>query len=254
MLNNRSIAIGSHVGFARKGAKNYRALTGTIALTNDSAAVVGTGTAFDDDLEVGQTLRVGDYTLTISVITDGTHLTIDAVFAGDTAAGLTAFREAGTLAGPTVKPVTVIPAHWLNFGSVSAATFEPNLKSSTVIAPLAGGGIYQPKTIVPVGFSPMLKLTTNEINELILESLYCGAGPIVNGANFVPGGGTGLIEGWLQIKRYAGNTLELIVEQYGFLSVKTEKADGSGKHIEPEYEFAVMGNALAVGNSTLASI
>lgn len=252
-LNIRSLILGAHIGFARRGAVNFRSLTGTLGVTNGSTALVGVGTNFDPDVAVGQKLSIAGRIVQIATLTDDTHIVLSAAWDGDTATGLTGYRQGLNISGPTIKPVSTIPAHWLEIGTVDEATIEPNLKTSTVIAPLPGSGFYQPRTKVSAGSAPMLKIKTNEVSEISLEAIYC-SGPIEDATEFTPGAGTGLIEGWLQIKRYSGNTLALLVEQYGFLSVKSEKTDGSGKYIQPEYEFEIMGNALAIGNSTLASV
>lgn len=252
-LNPRSLILGAHVGFARRGAVNFRALTGTLGVTNGSTAVVGVGTGFDPDVAVGQKLSIAGRIVQIAAIASDTALTLTAAWDGDTATGLTGYRQGLNNSGPTIKPVSTIPAHWIDIGSVDEASFESNLKTATVVAPLPASGFYQPKTKVSAGSAPMLKLKVNEVTELVIESLYC-SGEITDAADFTPGAGTGLIEGWLQIKRYSGNTLTLLIEQYGFLSVKAEKTDGSGKVIMPEFDFEIMGNSLAIGNSTLASV
>ena len=69
------------------------ALAGTVAVTNGSAAVVGTGTAFTTALAVGDSVNIVDEIFTVSVITDATHLTLDSTYAGSTASGLTAYSD-----------------------------------------------------------------------------------------------------------------------------------------------------------------
>lgn len=64
---------------------------GTIALTNNSAAVVGTGTAFTTDLKVGDFIVVivggVTYTLGVKTITSATALTLITAYGGPTATG-----------------------------------------------------------------------------------------------------------------------------------------------------------------------
>ncbi len=50
------------------------ALTGTVAITNGSPNVVGTGTAFTTQLQVGWSIVVGAQTRVINTISDDTHL------------------------------------------------------------------------------------------------------------------------------------------------------------------------------------
>lgn len=65
---------------------------GTIALTNNSAAVSGTGTIFTTELKVGDFIGViaggTPYTLIVASISSNTQLTIGGAFAGPTASGL----------------------------------------------------------------------------------------------------------------------------------------------------------------------
>lgn len=65
---------------------------GTIALTNNSAAVSGTGTSFTTELKVGDFIGVivggTPYTLIVAAISSNTQLTLGAAYAGPTATGL----------------------------------------------------------------------------------------------------------------------------------------------------------------------
>lgn len=65
---------------------------GTIALTNNSTAVSGTGTSFTTELKVGDFIGViaggTPYTLIVASISSNTQLTIGGAFAGPTASGL----------------------------------------------------------------------------------------------------------------------------------------------------------------------
>lgn len=76
------------------------AIAGTVATTNGSNAVVGTGTTFGTDLNVGDRITIqSDSTgtvYTVTAVTDATHATIGPVFGGSTASG-----KAATQAGYT---------------------------------------------------------------------------------------------------------------------------------------------------------
>lgn len=65
---------------------------GTIALTNNSSAVNGTGTAFTTELKAGDFIGVtvgnSPYTMIVSSITSDTQLTIGGAFNGPTSSGL----------------------------------------------------------------------------------------------------------------------------------------------------------------------
>lgn len=75
------------------------ALTGTVAKTNGSNALVGTGTAFTTELSVGQAIDVPGTavaTRVVTAITDDTHLTVAGNYA-NTASGQTATRRNSVL-------------------------------------------------------------------------------------------------------------------------------------------------------------
>lgn len=71
------------------GNKDRKSVTGTIAVTNNSKAVVGTGTIFTTQLKTGNTLVIANVEYRIESITDNTHLTLHVKYAGSTATGLT---------------------------------------------------------------------------------------------------------------------------------------------------------------------
>jgi hypothetical protein len=71
------------------GNKDTKAVTGTIAVTNASGAVVGTSTVFTTELKTGQTLVIDSVEYRIAAIASATALTITPVYAGSTASGLT---------------------------------------------------------------------------------------------------------------------------------------------------------------------
>lgn len=70
------------------------AIAGTVAVTNGSAAVVGTTTVFLTALTVGQAIRIGTEYFYVSAIADDTHLTLSGNIAGVTASGLTLYKNA----------------------------------------------------------------------------------------------------------------------------------------------------------------
>ena len=55
----------------------YKALTGTVAVTASSAAVVGTGTSFTTELDVDYIVKINSITYRVLSITDNTNLTLD---------------------------------------------------------------------------------------------------------------------------------------------------------------------------------
>ena len=71
------------------GNKDTKSVTGTIAVTNASAAVTGSSTLFTTELKTGQTLVINSVEYRIAAITSATALTLASVYAGSTASGLT---------------------------------------------------------------------------------------------------------------------------------------------------------------------
>lgn len=71
------------------GKKDTSAVTGTIAVTNGSADVVGTSTAFTTELKAGSFIVVGGVKYKVLKITDNTNLTLTSNFEASTASGLT---------------------------------------------------------------------------------------------------------------------------------------------------------------------
>lgn len=69
-------------------AANATKGAGTVAATNASAAVVGTGTTFTTSYVAGDKIGISGVVYTILSITDATHLTLTANYAGTTASGL----------------------------------------------------------------------------------------------------------------------------------------------------------------------
>jgi hypothetical protein len=63
------------------GNKDSKAVTGTIAVTNGSKAVVGTGTTFTTQLKSGNTIVIANVEYRVESITDNTHLTLHADYA-----------------------------------------------------------------------------------------------------------------------------------------------------------------------------
>jgi len=75
-------------------------LQGTISVTNGSAAVTGTGTAFTTQLAANSIISISGVTYTVATITNDTTLTLTANYSGATASGI-------TVPGSFSVPVTV---------------------------------------------------------------------------------------------------------------------------------------------------
>ena len=71
------------------GNKDTKAVAGTVAVTNGSATLTGTGTAFLTALASGNTVVIANVEYRVVAITSNTVATLHKVYAGSTASGLT---------------------------------------------------------------------------------------------------------------------------------------------------------------------
>jgi hypothetical protein len=70
-------------------------VTGTVAVINGSTSVVGTGTAFNTELSVGNVLLINTSRVMVSQVLSDTNLTLNAAFTGASGSGITAYRLEG---------------------------------------------------------------------------------------------------------------------------------------------------------------
>ena len=74
-------------------------LTGTLAVTNNSIAILGSGTSFTTELTAGEQIVIEGVIYTIYSITDDTHMTLTAVYAGATDTGLNYYQKSDKMTG-----------------------------------------------------------------------------------------------------------------------------------------------------------
>jgi hypothetical protein len=94
-------------------------LTGTLAVTQGSQLVTGTGTNFSSQLAAGYIISINSVNYTVSSITDATHLTLVRPYRGSTAGGLTA--SSNYVTKYTVSSITD-DTHLALTGNYSGAT------------------------------------------------------------------------------------------------------------------------------------
>ncbi|MBU3918383.1 tail fiber domain-containing protein, partial [Patescibacteria group bacterium] len=126
VLENGNVGIGTTEPSSLLNLKGTlsTALTGTVAVTNASTTVVGTTTVFTTELAVGDSIKIGTETFTVSVITDNLSLTLDSAYAGTTASGLTGYKDPTLFAidnGDAVNKLTVTKS-----GNVGIGTTTPS--------------------------------------------------------------------------------------------------------------------------------
>jgi hypothetical protein len=97
-------------------------LTGTVAVTQNSAAVTGTGTDFTTELAVGDSIKVGAEVFTVAAIASATSLTLDSNYLGASATGATAYRDPNLFAvdnGDSASKMVVTRSGKLGIGSTA---------------------------------------------------------------------------------------------------------------------------------------
>lgn len=75
-------------------------LTGTLAVTQGIATVIGTETRFETELVIGDQIKIGSSSMMVSTISSDTSLTLVSPYPEATASGLTALRLPRTLCSP----------------------------------------------------------------------------------------------------------------------------------------------------------
>lgn len=177
------------------GNKDTKSVTGTIAVTNASGAVVGTTTVFTTELKTGQTLVIDSVEYRIAAIASATALTITPVYAGSTASGLTVtaneqpasigtselssvfFADAAEVAagGDNVVSVALRNAGGSGYVEAPAVTFSGGGGSSAAATASISGGAVSTIAVTNVGSSyetvptvtvdvPILTIPTSGVN------------------------------------------------------------------------------------------
>jgi hypothetical protein len=77
----------------QKGLSGITQLTGTVSVTNGSATVTGSGTSFQDELSVGDIIKINTSTHKVDAIASQTSLTLTSDYLGTTGSGLTAYTD-----------------------------------------------------------------------------------------------------------------------------------------------------------------
>ncbi|MBI5733371.1 MAG: hypothetical protein HY973_00285 [Candidatus Kerfeldbacteria bacterium] len=134
--NSGNVGIGTTTPSALLNLRGnlYSALTGTVAVTNFSTAVIGTGTSFSTELVVGDSIKIGAEIFTVSAINSDLDLTLDSAYQGVTASGLTAYRDPILFAidnGDGVNKLTITKSGNVGIGQTVPAAKLDILNSST---------------------------------------------------------------------------------------------------------------------------
>lgn len=103
--------------------------SGTLNVTPDSTAVVGTGTAFTTELTEGQELVIGGVTYIVGTITDDTNLTLTAKYSESADASIDYFGQEGAVTyswdfGDGFSSTSAAPTHTFTESGVYTVTLQ----------------------------------------------------------------------------------------------------------------------------------
>ena len=258
------------------GNKDTKAVTGTIAVTNASGAVVGTSTVFTTQLKTGQTLVIDSVEYRIAAIASATALTITPVYAGSTASGLTVtaneqpayistselssvlFADAAEISagGDNVVSVAVVNGG-SGYAEVPGIEFTGGGGSGAAATVTLTGGVVSSIAVTNVGSSyetvptvtiqaPCLTIPTSGITTSTDTISYTAHGQTAGAALVYDDGGstaaTGLTDGTTYYVATAGLTANAF----------KVKAANTNKVLAATVAVSGTGGEFTCGNSTIA--
>jgi hypothetical protein len=196
-VNYKKIIVGNQLSFSRDDAYNYVLQTGTVAVTNGSTTVVGTGTTFTG--LAAATLNIGGRVVVVNTVTDATHLDLTYPWAGPSASLLAWWKQTAVGVNFSTPPTT--ENQWTTIGDIEDCNITPARDEEEVFAPSPGHYILAAKL---VKFTRLqFDFTLLDVSELFYEMLLTAVGPIA--ASYQPYTATGVINGWFRIKQFSQN-------------------------------------------------
>ena len=108
-LNSKSAPSTEAIEFTNFTEPIVEDLTGTVSVINDSITVIGIGTTFTTELEIGQVLYIEGIAYTVAFIVDDLELELTEVYAGATDSGLT-------------TPAALVETYFWDFGDGTFST------------------------------------------------------------------------------------------------------------------------------------
>jgi hypothetical protein len=136
---------------------------------------------------------------------------------------------------------------WKEFTTVESGEIAAKFNDEEVFSPSPGA--YRRTDILRSMLAMDIKFTGQQINELILQSVF-QTPVLANTVSAAVGNKLGQVRGWLQVSEASQNDAVVILLQvYGILTCDLVKADG--KLFKPEVKFAVLYNSLATVTPSL---
>jgi hypothetical protein len=195
-MNYKKLIIGSHLYFGRDSGDNYIIQIGTVAVTNGSATLTGTGTTFTGT-PAGTKLSIAGRTVTVSSVTSATVIVLTTVWYGNTGSGFPWSKNVPNGIDFNTPPSS--ESLWLSMGDIEDANFDPTRDEVEVFSPSPGHYVMSAKL---VKFARLkVDFTLQDMSELFFEMLMSAKGPIGSGSSggpFIPYSATGVINGWFR--------------------------------------------------------
>jgi hypothetical protein len=199
-MNLQKLIIGNHLWFGRDTNDNFIYQVGTVAVTNGSATVNGTGTTFTGTAP-GTKLSIGGRTVSVASVTSATVLVLTSVWYGPTGATLPWWKNVANSIDVNTQPAT--EGAWISVGDIEDANFNPTRDEVEVFSPSPGHYVMSEKL---TKFSRLsVEFTLQDMSELFFEMLMSARGPIGSGSSggpYSPYTATGVIRGWFRCAQF----------------------------------------------------
>jgi len=243
-MNLRKLIIGNHLYYGRDGGDNYIEQTGTVAVTNGSATLTGTGTTFTG-ITPGTLIAIGPYRVAVASVTSATVIVMASTWGGPSQSLLLWWLNTPGTINFTTKPVG---AAWISVGDIEDLNFAPNRTEEEVFSPAPGN--YRLSAIFSKTTELKLDFTLQDMSEFFLELLTTSVGPVVS--DFIPYSDDGSITGWFRVTQFSQSDAQnSIMEVWGRATADATKF--GNEHAKGKLSLRCMINPLNSGIATLAA-
>ena len=243
-MNLRKLIIGNHLYYGRDGGDNYVVQVGTVAVTNGSATLTGTGTTFTG-IAPGTLLAIGPYRVAVQTVTSATVIVMASYWPGITQSLLPWWKQTANTIDYSTKPVG---AAWISVGDIEDMNFTPSRTEEEVYSPSPGN--YRLSEIFAKTTELKLDFTLQDMSEFFLEMLTSSVGPIVS--DFIPYSASGALHGWFRVTQFSQSDAQnSIMEVWGRASADATKF--GNEHAKGKLSLRCLVNPLNSGIATLAA-